>query len=433
MQFRQHVMNIILKRKRWLVALSSLPLLGFVAAFGTAPDTLTADIAQETTVAPLPLSMADLQSTSESFDFWREERIRPGDTLQALMARLGVVDEEIHAILAAPAKNSQLGKLMPGRTVLGRITASGRLLLFRYLPNDTTMVSIERVNGVFDVKEQAIKLEPTLVMRAGEVNHSLFGATDAANVPDSIASEMAEVFSGEIDFHRDLRKGDAFSVVYEAYMHEGRLIKTGRLLAAEFTNAGRKLQALNFVDPSGNSGYFTPEGRSLKRAFLRSPLPFTRITSGFSNSRYHPVLKEWRAHRGIDYGAPTGTPVRAVSDATVKFAGKQRGYGNLVILEHARPYSTAYGHLSRFATGMRKGARIRQGQIIGYVGMTGLASGPHLHYEFRVHDKQQNPLAMRLPTAYSLETKHKPKFLAESAPLLRRLDMTRGHKLSALD
>jgi murein DD-endopeptidase MepM/ murein hydrolase activator NlpD len=430
----KQVVASLLSRKRWLIALATLPFLGIVAAFGTAPDTLTNDVKQETTVQALALPVATSPSRENgAFDFWREERIRPGDNLHALLARMGVSEEDIQAILANRADAAKLATLVPGRTVLGRVTATGRLLLLRHLAGESNLVSIERGDGRFLIREQQVAVEPTLVMRSGVVNHSLYGATDEADVPDSIASEMAEVFSGEMDFHRDLRKGDQFSVVYEAYMLEGRLIKTGKLLAAEFNNNGRLIQALRFVDPAGNVGYFTPEGRSLKRAFLKSPLPFTRITSGFSSSRYHPVLKEWRAHRGIDYGAPTGTPVRAVSDAVVKFAGKQNGYGNLVVLEHMRPYSTAYGHLSRFAPGLRKGARVRQGQVIAYVGMTGLASGPHLHYEFRVNDKQQNPLAMRLPTAYSMEARHKGRFIAESGPLRQRLDMVRGHRLVALD
>lgn len=424
--------TLVRSHKRWLIALSTLPLFGMVAAFGTAPDTLTSDIVQETTVEALDLP-TPVASDNGSFDFWREERIRSGDSLQSLLSRMGVASEEIQALLANREQLTKLGKLIPGRSLLARVTSTGRLLLVRYMSDDTKLISFEREAGRFILREQTIQLEPTLVMRAGVINHSLFGATDDANVPDSIASEMAEALSGEIDFHRDLRKGDRFSVVYEAYMHEGRLIKTGRLMATEFTNDGRLVQALNFIDSTGNSGYFTPDGRSLKRAFLKSPLPFTRITSGFSASRYHPVLKEWRAHRGIDYGAPTGTPVRAVSDATVKFVGKQRGYGNLVILEHVKPYSTAYGHLSRFGTGLRKGGRVAQGQVIGYVGMTGLASGPHLHYEFRVKDVQQNPLAMKLPSAYPLDNRSKASFLAETQPLMQRLNLVRGHKLTALD
>jgi murein DD-endopeptidase MepM/ murein hydrolase activator NlpD len=428
----KRIIDFIGARKRWFIALSTLPLLGMVAAFGTAPDTATQDIVQETTVQTLSLP-APVAMDSGAFDFWREERIRPGDSLPSLLQRLNVAGEEIQTILADREQVLKLAKLIPGRTALARVTSSGRLLLFRYLVDDTKLVSIERAGDGFVISDRAIHVQPTLVMRSGVVTHSLYGATDEADVPDSIASEMAEVFSGEIDFHRDLRKGDRFAVVYEAFMHEGRLIKTGRLMAAEFNNAGRNLQALHFIDPAGNSGYYAADGKSLKRAFLKSPLPFTRITSGFSSSRYHPVLKEWRAHRGIDYGAPTGTPVRAVSDAMVKYLGKQRGYGNLVVLAHANPYSTAYGHLSRFASGLRKGARVKQGQIIGYVGMTGLATGPHLHYEFRVNDEQRNPLAMKLPSAYPLDNRYKTRFLAESAPLLQRLDLARSHALAARD
>jgi murein DD-endopeptidase MepM/ murein hydrolase activator NlpD len=416
----------------WLIALSTLPLLGMVAAFGTAPDTLTANVIQETTVQTLDLPEPVALDTG-SFDFWREEKIRAGDNLASLMARMGVAGEDAQRILANKDVVGKLGKMAAGRTLLARVTTSGQLLLLRYIADDKRLLSIERVQGQFREREEAIQLEPTLVMRSGEVKYSLFGATDAANIPDSIASEMAEAFSGEIDFHRDLRKGDRFAVVYEAFFHEGRLLKTGRLMAAEFNNDGKLVQALNFVDPEGNAGYYTPQGRSLKRAFLKSPLPFTRITSGFSNSRYHPLLKEWRAHRGIDYGAPQGTPVRAVADGGVKFVGSQRGYGNLIVLEHSGAYSTAYGHLSRFDKSLRRGGRVRQGQVIGYVGMTGLASGPHLHYEFRVAGVQQNPLAMKQPTATPLDNRYKARFLADSGPLMTRLNLVRDHKVSALD
>ncbi len=424
--------NIIRRHKRWFIALSSLPLFGMVAAFGTAPDTLTTDLVQEVTVDSLELP-APMATDSGNFDFWREERIRSGDTLQSILRRMDVSDEEIQKVLASDPGAHGLGKLAARRTLLGRVTAQGRLLSLRYLASDTELISVERIQEQFRITQKAIALEPQVIMRSGTIRHSLFGATDGANVPDSIASEMAEVFSGEIDFHRDLRKDDRFSVVYEAFFHEGRLVKTGQLLAAEFINNGTILRALHFVDSQGNSGYFTPEGKSLKRAFLKSPLPFTRITSGFSNARYHPVLKEWRAHRGIDYGAPTGTPVRAVADATVTFAGWQRGYGNLVVLNHQKPYSTAYGHLSRFAKGIKRGSRVRQGDLIGYVGKTGLATGPHLHYEFRVNNVQKNPLAMKLPSAFPLDNRLKSQFAAKSAPHLNKLDLLRHHNVAGLD
>lgn len=420
------------RRKRWLMALASLPLFGVMAAFGIAPDTQTNTIEQEVVVESV--AIPELQyADSGSFDFWREERIQRGDTLTSLLQRLGVNDEEAALVRAAGREEPALGRLLAGRSVLARVTTSGRLILFRYMMGDDRLVSVERVQDQFQVQDSQIQPDVQSVMRSGVIQGSLFGATDAADIPDAIASQMAEIFSGEIDFHRDLRRGDRFSVVYEAYYHEGRLLKTGHLLAAEFVNNGKTHQALFFRDPQGREGYYTPDGHSMKRAFLKSPIPFSRISSGFSSARYHPVLKEWRAHKGVDYAAPTGTPIRAIADGRVEFAGRKGGYGNLIVLRHQRPYSTAYGHLSRYAKGIRSGAPVEQGQIIGYVGSTGLATGPHLHYEFRVNGVQRNPLALRLPTAYPLEARYRGMFAQTVEPMVRRLDLLHGHDLTALN
>lgn len=419
-------------RKRVLLALATLPFLGVVAAFGIAPDT-PLDLPPQTTVeesVELPAAQA---LDSGTFDFWREERISRGDTLATLLGRLGVDEEDRGKFLAAAHGQAQLGKLIPGRTVLGRVTSGGQLLLFRYLASDQSLVTVERVAGGFRVREEQVALDMHPVLRSGEIDSSLFGATDAANVPDRIASEMAEVFSGDIDFHKDLRRGDNFSIVFEAFYYQGQLIKTGRLLAAEFTNAGKQYQAFHYRDPQGREGYYTPDGQNLKRAFLKSPMPFNRISSGFTQARLHPVLRVWRAHKGIDYAAPTGAPVRAVADAVVSFAGRQGGYGNLVLLQHKSPYSTAYGHLSRFAKGVKRGARVTQGQVIGYVGATGLASGPHLHYEFRVNNVQKNPLALKLPSSYPLDQRNRARFMAEAKPLKEQLRLLRGTNLATLD
>jgi murein DD-endopeptidase MepM/ murein hydrolase activator NlpD len=419
-------------RKRVLLALATLPFLGVVAAFGIAPDT-PLDIPAQTTV----VETVDLPQTQAldngSFDFWREERIARGDTLASLLTRLGVGDEDGRQFLQAARTSQALGRLIPGRSVLARVTSSGQLLLLRYLLSDQTLVTVSRVGDSFRIGEESVVLESHPTMRSGEIVSSLFGATDAADVPDSIASEMAEVFSGDIDFHKDLRRGDHFSVIYESFYFQGQLVKTGRLLAAEFTNQGKRYQAVYFKDPNGREGYFTPEGQSLKRAFLKSPMPFNRISSGFTPARLHPVLNIWRAHKGVDYAAPTGAPVRAVADAVVDFAGQQGGYGNLVVLKHKSPYSTAYGHLSRFAKGIKRGARVSQGQIIGYVGSTGLATGPHLHYEFRVNNIQQNPLALKLPSSYPLDGRYRAQFAATAKPLAMQLGLLRGTNLASMD
>ncbi len=419
-------------RKRLLLALATLPFFGVVAAFGIAPDTATENIPRETVVEKLALPESK-PTDSGTFDFWREERIGRGDTLPGLLSRMGVDADDAREFLTAAREAKSLARLASGRTVLARVTSGGQLLLFRYLASDETLVTVTRVGGTFKAQQQQVALEPRMIMRSGKIQGSLFGATDAADVPDRVASEMAETFSGDIDFHKDLRRGDHFSVVYEAMYYQGQLIKTGRLLAAEFINQDKVHRAVYFKDAQGRDGYYTPDGQSMKRAFLKSPMPFTRISSGFSNARYHPVLKEWRAHRGIDYAAPAGTPVRAIADSVVNFVGTQGGYGNLVLLNHQGQYSTAYGHLSRFAKGIKRGGRISQGQVIGYVGSTGLATGPHLHYEFRVNGVQQNPLALKLPTSYPLDPRAKSQFVAKSQPLAMRLDLLRSTNLASLN
>lgn len=419
-------------RKRLLLALATLPFLGVVAAFGIAPDTATEQIPRETIVETLALPEAQ-PTDSGSFDFWREERIGRGDSLPGLLSRLGVNAADTRAFLDAARENKALARLVPGRTVLARVSSGGQLLLFRYLASDENLVSVTRAGGQFKAEQRQVALESRLIMRSGKIQGSLFGATDAADVPDRIASEMAEAFSGDIDFHRDLRRGDHFSVVYEALYFDGQLIKTGRLMAAEFVNQDKAHRALHFKDAQGREGYYTPDGQSMKRAFLKSPMPFTRISSGFSNARYHPVLKEWRAHKGIDYAAPSGTPVRAIADSVVNFVGKQGGYGNLVVLNHQGAYSSAYGHLSRFGKGVKRGARVSQGQIIGYVGATGLATGPHLHYEFRVGGVQKNPLALKLPTSYPLDARAKNQFVVGSRQMVQRLELLRNTNLATLN
>jgi murein DD-endopeptidase MepM/ murein hydrolase activator NlpD len=272
------------------------------------------------------------------------------------------------------------------------------------------------------------------VARSGEIRNSLFGATDAAGIPDAIAIQLAEIFSTDIDFYRDLRKGDRFSLVYEVLSQRGQPVRTGRILAAEFTNDQKAYSAYWFQAEDGKGGYYSADGKNLRKAFLRSPLEFSRVTSGFSSGRLHPVLNIMRAHKGIDYGAPTGTRVRSVSDGTVDFAGRQGGFGNLVVIKHQGAYSTAYGHLNGFAAGIRKGTRVNQGDTIGYVGQTGLATGPHLHYEFRVNAQQVNPLAVNLPSAVPLAAAQIGQFKSLTAPLRTELAVARQQvNLAALE
>jgi murein DD-endopeptidase MepM/ murein hydrolase activator NlpD len=242
------------------------------------------------------------------------------------------------------------------------------------------------------------------------------------------------MFSTDIDFHRDLRRGDHFSVLYEAYYDGGELARSGRVLAAEFINVSKLYRAVYFQQSGKHGGYYTADGRNIRKAFLRSPLEYSRIASGFSSSRFHPILRQWRAHKGIDYAAPTGTRVKATGDGVVEFVGRDnRGYGNLVVLRHQSQYTTWYGHLSGFAKGLRKGMRVGQSEVIGTVGSTGLATGPHLHYEFRINDVHQNPLRVVMPAAPPISPEQRPVFEAEVAPLVQQLLLLRNTHLVRLD
>ncbi|MBS4097233.1 MAG: M23 family metallopeptidase [Sulfuricella sp.] len=416
---------------RWLVAISSLPLFGIVAAFGIAPNTETNNIPVRTIIENL--NIPSQAQTTPSETYWREEKIQRGDTIATLLERLDVGDEEITNFLRSTKNSKGIRQLIPGRTVRAKTSDDGELLALRYISSSDNMLAVEKENGSFRANDQAIPLESRVLMKSGEIRNSLFGATDAANIPDNIAVQLADVFSSDIDFHQDLRKGDRFTVVYEIFYHKGEPVKTGKVLAAEFINQGKAYRAVYFQDREGHGGYYTPDGKNLRKAFLRSPLEFSRITSGFTNARFHPVLQEWRAHKGIDYGAPIGTRVKATADGAVEFIGKQGGYGNMISIKHQGQYSTVYGHLSGFAKGLHKGSKIGQGEVIGFVGMTGLATGPHLHYEFKVAGIQRNPLSIALPTAFPIATQFKADFTKQAKQLQVRLDMLRNTNLAALD
>jgi len=326
-----------------------------------------------------------------------------------------------------------LYRLLPGKSVRVQIDEDGDLLALRYLTRDGGLLQIHQTaDGAYRAQTVPPPLAAGVQLRSGEIRSSLFGAADAAGLPDAVTMQLAEIFSGDIDFFHDLRRGDRFSVAYEVLSLDGEQIRVGRVLAAEFVNKGVTFRAFHFGDgPDG--GYYTEDGKNLRKAFLRSPMEFSRVTSHFSLARFHPILQAWRAHKGIDYGAPTGTPVRATADGAVEVAGRQGGYGNFILLRHHGAYSTGYGHLSRFAAGMRPGARVQQGQVIGYVGQTGWATGPHLHYEFRVSNVQRNPLTIALPAALPISPDRLAAFRARSEPLSYQLGLARGLTFAAAD
>ena len=418
-------------RHRIAAAAIALPCFGVIAAFGIAPDTMVKQVLINNVVEELELPALTLADDGNS-TFTREERIQRGDTVASLLARLQVEDPAVLQTLRNNKQAKALYQLIPGRTVSAITTADGKLASLRYL-NGGKLLAVDRNGDGYTVKEEPAQLEQRVLMKSAGIRSSLFGATDAAGLSDAVAMQIADIFSTDIDFHRDLRKGDRFSVVYEVFYHRGEPVKTGRVLAAEFINQGKAYQAVYFDYAENQGGYYTLEGKNLRKQFLRSPLEFSRITSGFTNARFHPVLQLWRAHRGIDYGAPTGTRVKATGDGIVEFAGRQAGYGNLVVLRHQSKYTTWYGHLSAFAKGLRKGRRIAQGEVIAYVGATGLATGPHLHYEFRINDVHQNPLRVAMPAAPPITPEQKARFEQTATPHAQRLDLLRNTNYARLD
>lgn len=412
--------------RRAMLALSAavlLPLLGAVTAFGIAPDTVTDTLERRTVIEAVALPELPPAAASAEI-YWREVRIERGDTIATLLQRLQIDEAGISQVLARSKEAKALYRLVPGRTVRAQTSAAGQLVSLRYL-NGGQLLKIDREGEQLLIQEGPAETEVRVHMRSGEIRSSLFAATDAAGMSDAIAVQIADVFSTDIDFHRDLRRGDRFSAVYEVHYHQGEPVRTGRLLSAEFINNGKTFQAVWFQNGEGEGGYYTLDGKNIRKAFLRSPLEFSRVSSGFSLSRFHPVLQTWRAHKGVDYAAPTGTRVKATADGIVEFAGRQGGYGNLVVLRHQTRITTWYGHLSGFAKGIQKGRRVSQGEVIGFVGATGVATGPHLHYEFRINDVHQDPLRVAMPPAPPLAPQHRAAFDEVARPQGERLALLR--------
>ncbi len=396
-------------RHRKSISAAVLALLGGfgVTAFGIAP--LAPDAAQLpqqvlTEAVNVPEVQAQLDALAEQeLSLMRSDLTRSTDTAETLLARLGVVDPSAAAFLRSDATARRLFLGRGGKMVTVSSAADGTLaeLVARY-PSDqrdqlkshfTRMTLSRDAGGAWLSRVETAALEAQVRLGSGTIRSSLFASTDEAGLPDTIAIQLADIFATEIDFHRELRKGDTFSVVYESLTADGQPVGwidrgAGRVLAAEFVNNGRAHKAVWFGD-SGRGGYFGPDGASKRRIFLASPMEFSRVTSGFA-MRMHPLLNRWRAHRGVDYGAPTGTEVRTVGDGVVSFSGWQNGYGNVIQIDHGNARSTLYAHLSRIE--VRKGQRVEQGQHIGAVGMTGWATGPHLHFEFRINGAHQDPL-----------------------------------------
>jgi murein DD-endopeptidase MepM/ murein hydrolase activator NlpD len=382
-------------------------------------------IERETLAIPQRVSTTGPQPPSpgaaEAEERWRRVEVERGDTFGALLSEMGLESRTVHALVAGTEHGRQLARIHPGETFRMNIDASGRLLrLVHEIAPQKRLVFDHEASG-FESSEVVDRLQRRLQYASGVIDTSLFAAGAEAGLTDAMVSELVRIFGWDIDFVLDARAGDRFTVVYTAYYEGGEHVRDGAIVAAEFVNDGTVHQAVRYTDADGDTAYFAPNGQSMPKAFLRSPVEFTRISSKYGR-RYHPVLGRMRNHTGIDYAARAGTPIRATGSGVIVYRGRNGGYGNFVLIRHGNRYSTAYGHMSRFARGQSVGSRVEQGQVIGYVGNSGRSTGPHLHYEFRVNGVHKNPLKVVIPPSHTITAEEKARFRAHTGPRVARLE-----------
>jgi len=390
---------------------------------GAGSHTVALDLPAQATDAPTP-------SPQEP---WQKVTVKSGDSLAAIFDRLGISPQELHNLLAEEGATRNLRKIFPGETLRIITGPDHHLVKLKYPIDRLNTLKVVRGSDGFDVSTVTRTPEFRTRVASGKIDSSLFLAGSKAGLPDSMIMELASVFGWDIDFALDIRAGDRFTVLYQEMYLDGENIGNGTILAAEFINQGKRYQAIRYTDAGGNTEYYSPDGKSMRKKFLRTPVAFTRISSGFSLGRWHPILNKIRAHKGVDYAAPTGTPIKATGDGKIVFRGRKGGYGNVIIIKHGAKYSTLYGHMSKFRGGLAVGSRVKQGQVIGYVGMTGLATGPHLHYEFRINGVHRDPLRVKLPGADPLAAKYRSDFRHKAQALLAKLDLVRDVQVASTE
>ena len=412
-----------------ILQVGSLAVVGALAALPR--DDMPVTTTQQAAL-PAPSSVASPPAPQEANLAFStiEVVVSRNDTMDQLFRRFELNLSDLASLRNLPELRSQVDKLRPGES-LRLMHRGGELVgLERKLSDSETLKVTREASGfVSDVLENP--LESHARTASATIDSSLFQAAADAGLPDGVAFDLADVFQYDIDFVLDIQPGDRFTVVYEELSQDGVPLRTGNILAAKFVNDGREYRAVRYVDAQGHAEYFTPDGKSLRKAFIRAPVQFSRVSSRFNSARKHPILNRIRAHKGVDYAAPVGTPVRAAGEGRVKFVGQQGGYGNVVELEHGSGVVTVYGHLSRFAKSLKRGQHVDLGQVIAYVGQTGLATGPHLHYEYRVRGMHKNPQTVPLPDAAPIPGTERERFLTESADYMNMLDLPAGPVLVA--
>lgn len=435
-------------RRSWLRRAAPLVLLAGLGAGGTGvflhattdPGVPSAQAMRAASAAAIPaatdepsavIEVRELPAAEAGFGFDSIEIVvRSNDTLDRIFRRLQLDLADLAQIRQLPGLRQALDALRPGDEITVTHRSGAVEGLFRQI-NESQTLSVTRGSGAYLAEIIENPVETQIERQRVRIASSLFEAASAAGVSDQTALAVANVFGWDIDFVLDVREGDEFTVVYERISQDGAYLRDGPVLAAEFINNGRSFRAVRYTLPDGKVEYFTPEGRSVHRAFLRAPVDFSRVSSRFNPRRRHPVLNRIRAHNGVDYAAPTGTPVRAAGDGRIRFRGTKGGYGRVIELDHGGSISTLYGHLSRFSNATGVGQRVTQGQVIGYVGTSGLSTGPHLHYEYRLNGVHRNPQTVSLPAAQPIAAALREDFALHAAPLVAELELTKSASLLA--
>lgn len=366
-------------------------------------------------------AIAEIPDEPPLIENWIEYEVRSGDSLTTLFKRAGLSARDVYQVSQATAENGALDRLYPGQT-LAFLIEEGELKKLRIVEDELNSVQLERTEDGY--RTERLSRTPDIRHRivSGTIHNSLFVDADRAGLSGRMIMKMAQILGWDIDFALDIRKNDSFRVLYEEQYLDGKMIGEGEILAVEFINRGEKFAALRYTDSNGESNYYTPEGHSMRKAFLRSPVDFRRISSSFNPERFHPVLGVKRPHRGTDYAAAIGTPIKAAGDGKIIWRGTKGGYGRTIIIQHGGNITTLYAHMNSYKSGLSTGSRVKQGQVIGYVGKSGLASGPHLHYEFRVNGVHKNPVTVKLPHAEPVPAAERTAFQQQAARLIAMLD-----------
>ena len=387
-------------------------------------SSLTTEVdATDIELSSLSAARTPTQSMQSLSTIWHKHKIKPGESLSAIFSENNIDRSDLHKIIQVNDLSPQFATIRTGKSLLIGRDISGEFTHLVYQKSIYEELKATRVeDGSFTVELITKEIDRRIESSTGIIHSSLFIDGKNAGLSDNIIMQLANIFAWDIDIALSLHEGDKFSVIYENLYIDNNMIGSGNILAAEFINQGKSIKTVRYQNEEGKASFYTPEGDNMRKAFLRTPIDFARVSSRFNLKRKHPVLNRIRAHKGVDYAASTGTPIKAAGDGKIIFRGRKGGYGNAVIIQHGHKYSTLYAHMSKFKKGQRTGSRVNQGEIIGYVGRTGLASGPHLHYEFRINGLHRNPLTVTLPNASPIQAKYKADFLETSKPLFAQLE-----------